>query len=133
MKFKNKKVIFDFKGDISVFDSKLELERAKELLIFEAKGYIDYLERQRKFIILPSLTVFINGKRKSMQSRTYTCDFFYYDYTIEKYVIEEVKSDFTEKDTVYRFRRRSIIENILNHNTVFRENVGGVLKDYAVK
>ena len=81
-KYHNKKVEYD---GIS-FDSKKEMKRYVFLKEMEDKGVIENLERQVRFVLIPSITedriVHLKTKDKVVKKTiqlaiTYTCDFRY--------------------------------------------------------
>lgn len=78
------------------FDSKKEGNRFLELKLLISQGYITDLECQKPF------TFEIDGKKMF----TYKADFVYFDKKLEKTVIEDVKSDFTKKNPVYRLKKK---------------------------
>lgn len=93
-KYRNKKV--EYEG-IS-FDSKKEMNRYVFLKDMEDKGVIENLERQVRFVLIPSITedriVHLKTKDKVVKKTiqlaiTYTCDFAYYK--DGEYVVEDCK------------------------------------------
>lgn len=80
-----------------VFDSKSEAERYLELKVLERGNVIGHLELQ------PEFRVSING----IHFCTYTADFRYYDFVREIWVVEDVKSAYTDKDPAFRLRRKA--------------------------
>ena len=83
MKYHNKKI----EVDGMKFDSKKEYQRFLELSLLQRAGYISDLERQVKFILIPSQK--INGKVVEREV-TYKADFVYKDDSGQT-VVEDVK------------------------------------------
>ena len=83
--------------DNIVFDSKTEMVRYKELMILARAGVIRHLEMQ------PEFKVFINQQLYC----TYTADFRYYDEDRRKWIIEDVKSNGTVKETAFKLRKKA--------------------------
>ena len=83
--------------DNIVFDSKTEMVRYKELMILARAGVIRHLEMQ------PEFKVFINQQLYC----TYTADFRYYDEDHRKWIIEDVKSNGTVKETAFKLRKKA--------------------------
>ena len=83
--------------DNIVFDSKTEMVRYKELVILARAGVIRHLEMQ------PEFKVFINQQLYC----TYTADFRYYDEDRRKWIIEDVKSNGTIKETAFKLRKKA--------------------------
>ena len=96
-KFGNTKVVVDG----IKFDSKKEANRYGNLKLLEKAGDISDLKLQVKMEIMV----------KEKKIATYIADFTY----MEKgqYVVEDVKSDFTRKNPVYRLKKK-LIEAIYN-------------------
>lgn len=90
-KYKNKKVETAVDGK---FDSQKEYKRWKKLKELEAEGKITHLEKQVRF------DMFVNGFKVC----AYIADFSYMQ--DGKQVVEDVKSDFTRKDPVYRLKNK---------------------------
>jgi hypothetical protein len=78
------------------FDSKREAKRYGELKLLERAGAIRGLEVQPKFPVEIHEQPFC----------TYTADFSYWDGGV-KFVVEDVKSSGTRKDTAYRLRKKA--------------------------
>ena len=83
--------------DNIVFDSKTEMVRYKDLVILARAGVIRHLEMQ------PEFKVFINQQLYC----TYTADFRYYDEDRRKWIIEDVKSNGTIKETAFKLRKKA--------------------------
>ena len=98
-KQRNKKIIID---EIE-FDSKKEGLRYKELKLLERAGLITDLKMQTSFELQPSFKK--NGK--TIRAITYKSDF---DYKTKdgRHIVEDVKSKATEKDKVYRLKRKML-------------------------
>lgn len=94
-KYGNKKVIVDG----IEFDSKKEAKRYKELVDLQARGEIDDLQRQVKFVLIPVQrepdTIGAKGgvhKGKVLEREVaYIADFRYWDNKIDDYVVEDTK------------------------------------------
>ena len=126
MKYFSKKV----KNEHGNFDSKDEFDRYLYLKHMEDTGVISYLKRQVRFEIIPKLI-----RKEKIQLKTkvkevdrveeiaahYTADFCYID-NEGKYIIEELKSDYTKNLADYILRRKLIKRMIFLHN----EEVGFV-------
>lgn len=95
-KYHNKKVIYNG----IKFDSKKEMERYKNLKILERTNYICSLELQAKFLLQDGYT---NAKGKKIRPIYYIADFFYFDYTDRRWVVEDVKGVRTE---VYKLKKK---------------------------
>lgn len=98
-KYGNKKIIIDG----IEFDSKKEGLRYKELKLLERAGLITDLKMQTSFELQPSFKK--NGK--TIRAITYKSDF---DYKTKdgRHIVEDVKSKATEKDKVYRLKRKML-------------------------
>ncbi|UAY57283.1 DUF1064 domain-containing protein [Arachidicoccus terrestris] len=77
------------------FDSIKEGNRYRVLALQEKSGIITNLKRQVPFVIK------VNGEKVC----TYKADFVYMDRSGAK-IVEDVKSDFTRKDRVYRLKKK---------------------------
>ena len=97
-KYKNKKV--EING--MVFDSKKEASRYWELLMLQDGGVIKDLEVHKKYSLIPSQKGVIRNERPVY----YVADFVYFDIEQNKTIIEDVKSEATKKDRVYRIKKR---------------------------
>ena len=126
MKYFSKKV----KNEHGNFDSKDEFDRYLYLKHMEDTGVISYLKRQVRFEIIPKLIrkekVQLKTKVKEVDrveeiAAHYTADFCYID-NKGKYIIEELKSDYTKNLADYILRRKLIKRMIFLHN----EEVGFV-------
>ena len=98
-KYRNTKIMIDG----IEFDSKKEGLRYKELKLLQRAGLIYNLKMQTTFELQPSFKR--NGK--TIRAITYKADF---DYMTKdgRHVIEDVKSPATEKDKVYRLKRKML-------------------------
>lgn len=98
-KYKNKNVIVDG----IEFQSIKESLRYKELKLLQRAGLIYNLKMQTTFELQPSFKR--NGK--TIRAITYKSDF---DYETKdgRHIVEDVKSKATEKDTVYRIKRKML-------------------------
>lgn len=100
-KYKNKKT--EFNG--VVFDSQTELKRYKVLLELEKDGKIKELEYHKKFKLLDS----IRTTEELVRGIVYESDFFYYDFALNNYVVEDVKSSMTVKLPDYIIKKKLMI------------------------
>lgn len=125
-KYHNKKVEYD---GIS-FDSKKEMKRYVFLKDMEDKGVIENLERQVRFVLIPSLTedvvVHLKTKDKVVKKTiqlaiTYTCDFRYVHDGVT--IVEDIKASpksaaldkvFLIKEKLFRWRFGFAIKRIYN-------------------
>lgn len=126
MKYFSKKV----RNEHGNFDSKDEFDRYLYLKHMEDTGVISYLKRQVRFEIIPKLI-----RKEKIQLKTkvkevdrveeiaahYTADFCYVD-NEGKYIIEELKSNYTKNIADYILRRKLMKRMVFLHN----EEVGFV-------
>ncbi len=98
-KYKNKKTIVDG----IPFDSIKESVRYKQLKLLERAGLIKDLKLQTTFVLQPSF----RKNNKTIRAITYKADF---DYITKdnRHIVEDVKSKATEKDKVYRIKRKML-------------------------
>ena len=99
-KYHNKKVVYDG----IKFDSIKEKNHYVALKMLEKAGIITDLELQKKFELQGT---FVDNNGKKQRAIHYIVDFFYYDNRLKCYVAEDVKSQATRKDTVYRIKSKS--------------------------
>lgn len=102
-KFRNQPVEIDGHR----FDSKKEANRYCELKLLQKAGEISHLELQPKFKLL------VNGsalKYESGRQAVYIADFAYFNPSIGKRIIEDVKSPAT-KTPVYKLKK-ALVEAI---------------------
>lgn len=85
-----------------VFDSKKEANRYVELKLLERFKKIKDLELQPVFLLIPAFEK--NGKK--YRKTEYIADFKYYDNEKQEWIIEDVKSEITKKDKVYRLKKK---------------------------
>lgn len=98
------------------FDSVKESERYAELMLMQKHGLISDLQRQVKFVLIPSQrepdTTGPHGgviKGKLIESEcAYYADFTYKD-SDGHLVVEDVKSEFTKKDKVFCIKRKLML------------------------
>lgn len=81
------------------FDSEKEAARWHQLKLQEAAGHIKDLRRQVAFELAPA--VVLDGRKKP--AIRYWADFTYIDNGL--FVVEDVKSEITRKNPVYRIKR----------------------------
>jgi len=98
-KYGNRKV----KVDGYTFDSVAESNRYLELKYMLLSGAIKDLQLQKKFVLDDG---FRDNDGKWHREFTYVCDFYYYDNEKKDWIIEDVKSEATAKDKVYRIKKR---------------------------
>ena len=98
-KYRNKKVTVDG----IEFDSIKESVRYKHLKMLERAELIKDLKLQTTFILQPSF----KKNNKTIRAITYKADF---DYITKdnRHIVEDVKSKATEKDKVYRIKRKML-------------------------
>lgn len=109
-KYHSKKVIIDG----IKFDSKKEGKRYEELKILEKSGLIKDIELQPKFLLID--TIRYNGK--TYPKTYYIADFRYYDNHLNKYIVEDVKSEITAKDKTYRLKIKMLLSKYPDINFV---------------
>jgi len=80
------------------FDSKIEAERYKVLKLLKKCGNITNLEVHPKFVLLKGFT---DNKGKKVSQITYSADFRYIDLKTNSDIVEDVKSEATEKDKAF--------------------------------
>lgn len=132
-KFGAQKVLY--KG--MAFDGRYELNRYIKLCNYQKKGAIHGLRRQVGFKLIKKVVKLVPVQLKTKirydervveQEARYHCDFLYEE--DGKYIIEEVKSEMTEKLPDYILRRKLMVNKVYDHNArpnrkewVFREVV----------
>lgn len=94
-KYKNKKVVVNG----IKFDSELEANHYKTLLLLERAGAIKNLRLQVKFELQPSF----NKNGKHYRAINYVADFVYYDISKKKTVVEDTKGYLTE---IYKLKKK---------------------------
>ena len=99
MKYHNKKVFRD--GE--TFDSVKEYHRWIELCLLEKGGVISDLQRQVKYVLIPSQK---EGKKTIERECSYRADFVYTDNETGETVVEDVKGMRTE---VYKIKRKLML------------------------
>lgn len=98
-KYRNKKIEFDGQ----VFDSKKEFNRYIYLKRLQEEGTISGLERQVRYLLLPTQRV--DGKVVEREC-SYIADFVYRDEKEERDVVEDTKGFKTE---AYRIKRKLML------------------------
>lgn len=93
-----------FNKKIKGSDSKIEIKRMNELLLFEKAGVIKDISRQPCFILQEGFK-YRNDKRVEISIK-YTADFKYFSNEKQRWIIEELKSSYTKKLADYSIRRR---------------------------
>lgn len=109
-KYSNKKV----EVDGIIFDSKREAKRYQELLLLEKTGAITNLQRQVKYVLIPTQrepdTVGARGgihKGKVIEKEcAYYADFVYFDREKQEMVVEDTKG---MKTTEYIIKRKMML------------------------
>ena len=99
MKYHNKKVVRD--GE--TFDSVKEYHHWIELCLMEKAGLISDLQRQVKYVLIPSQK---EGKKTIERECSYRADFVYTDNETGETVVEDVKGMRTE---VYKIKRKLML------------------------
>ena len=85
------------------FDSRKEAKRYLELKYLLLTGAIKDLALQKPFVLDEG---FVDKTGYRWRDFTYVCDFYYYDVEKQEWIIEDVKSEATKKDKVYRNKKR---------------------------
>lgn len=98
LKYHNNKVV---KNGIK-YDSQKEYLRHLYLKTLEEEGKISELELQKKFLLQEGFTY--NGKKE--RPIYYIADFYYFDKKLNCYIAEDVKSEITRSDKVYRLKKK---------------------------
>ena len=86
------------------YDSKKEAHRHAELLLMERAGIISNLDRQIKFVLIPSQR--IDGKVVEREC-VYIADFRYIQNG--EVVVEDVKSEITRKEKSFVIKRKLLL------------------------
>lgn len=120
MKYFAKKI----RNEHGVFDSIAEYERFIYLKHQEDIGVISDLQRQVEFEIIPKLTKIVEVQLKTKvryeervdeRPAHYTADFCYRD-SDDKYIIEDLKSKYTQTLADYKLRKKLMKHIIAKHN-----------------
>lgn len=98
-KYRNLKVLYNG----ITFDSIKEKNRYLWLKVLEEEGKISELELQKKFELQES---FVNNEGKKERPIYYIADFFYFSKELNCYIAEDVKSEITRTDKVYRLKKK---------------------------
>ena len=98
-KYGNKRVTIDG----YTFDSTKEGNRYLELKFLLAAGKIKDLQLQKKFVLDDG---FRDNDGTWHRDFCYVCDFYYYDLEKQEWIIEDVKSEATKQDKVYKIKKR---------------------------
>lgn len=88
-----------------MFDSKKERQRYAELLMMSKAGVIKELELQKSFTLQPA---FRDKHGHKHQPIRYVADFVYIDEQGNQ-VIEDVKSEGTRKNQLYRLKKKMML------------------------
>ena len=91
------------KIDGYTFDSQKEGRRYAELKILMREGIISDLELQKEFELQPAFTDCEGNKVRAIR---YKADFTYTDNETGKTIVEDVKSEATRKDAVYKIKKK---------------------------
>lgn len=94
-KFGNVKTVVDG----ITFDSKSEAKRWGMLHAFQSVGMVSAIRRQVRFPLIVN----------DILIATYVADFIYRDADTGAEIVEDVKSDFTRKDPLYRVKKNLMI------------------------
>ena len=102
-KYRNQKIEIDG----ITFSSKKEGARFQQLKMLEIVGKVSGLSLQPSFELAPTVT--LHGRNKP--ALRYCADFSYFEDGV--YVVEDVKSEITKKDPVYRIKIH-LMKSVLN-------------------
>ena len=91
------------KIDGYTFDSQKEGRRYAELKILLRKGLISNLELQKEFELQPA---FRDPEGNAVRAIRYKADFCYTDNETGRTIVEDVKSEATRKDAVYKIKKK---------------------------
>lgn len=105
-KYKNSKVTID--GE--TFDSKREARRYFDLKLLERAGEIRDLERQVKFVLIPSQK---RGGKVAERECAYIADFVYHDAHTGELVVEDTKGVKTKDYIIKRKMMLSVYDIII--------------------
>lgn len=89
------------------FDSKKEYRRYLELFGMQEAGLISDLRLQHCFTLRESYTLPDTGER--VKGTVYKADFTYYD-SAGNFVIEDVKSNATKNNSLYRLKKKLMLD-----------------------
>ena len=89
------------------FDSVKEMNRYVDLKYMLAAGQIKDLELQKPFVLDEG---FRDKDGKWHRDFRYIADFVYYDFEKGETVIEDVKSESTKQDKVYKIKKRFMMK-----------------------
>lgn len=104
-KYCNKKCV-DFNG--IAYDSIKEKNRGFELELLQKANEISQLQRQVKYVLLPSQYKIIKGKKVCLEKEcAYYCDFQYIDKN-NHLIVEDVKSKAT-MTAVYKIKKKLML------------------------
>lgn len=98
-KYRNTPVVIDGVR----FDSKKESFRWRDLQMLEKGGWISQLERQVSYVLAPGVK--LAGEKRARPAIRYVADFRYYDCERGHFVVEDVKSPATARESVFRLKR----------------------------
>lgn len=98
-KYNNQTVVIDG----IKFDSKKEANRWFDLNAMLKAKLISNLQRQVVFELAPATN--LHGEKRMKSALRYVCDFQYFDNTLLKTVVEDVKSPSTRKTALYRAKK----------------------------
>ena len=134
------------KVDGHTFDSRYEAERYLYLKDRQKRGEISGLRTQVKFLIIKKVVKLVPKQLKTKVrydekvvegAAMYKCDFLYVE--DGRVIVEEFKSEMTEKLRDYVLRRKLMVNKIYDHNKrpnsrqwVFREVVYGKNKKTTI-
>ena len=92
------------------FDSKKERDRYIELKQMQENNLIKDLKLQVKFVLFEK---FKDQFGKTHREIAYIADFTYFDIEDDTFVVEDLKSRITERETSYRMKRKMMIYKLL--------------------
>lgn len=85
------------------FDSHKEANRWMELRIMEKQGLISELQRQVKFVLIPTQYTGSGKERRVLERECcYIADFVYFDINSQQVIVEDTKGYKTEKYIIKR-------------------------------
>lgn len=87
------------------FDSQKEANRYLELKLLEKQGLIKNIKVQVPYLLLDT----IKYKGKTYPKTKYYADFQYIENKTNKVIVEDVKSEITRKDKVYRLKIKLLL------------------------
>lgn len=107
-KYRNQPVVIDGVR----FDSKKESFRWRDLQMLEKGGWISQLERQVSYVLAPGVK--LAGEKRARPAIRYVADFRYFSRETGGFVVEDVKSPATAKESAFRLKLHlmKVVHNI---------------------